>query len=157
PARMRTGATFLRTATLSTALLPLPPAAPPGNGNMTHPLPPPRQGLYDPRYEHDACGVGFVVDLHNRRSHEIVEMAIHGLLNLEHRGACGCEKDSGDGAGLLIQTPHRFLEKRCAELGFALPAPGDYGVGCVFLPTDPEDRRRCQSKFEHVVREEGQT
>jgi glutamate synthase (ferredoxin) len=124
---------------------------------MTHPLPPPRQGLYDPRYEHDACGVGFVVDLHNRKSHDIVEKALQVLINLEHRGACGCEKDSGDGAGLLIQTPHRFLQAKCEALGIALPAPGDYGVGSVFLPTDPEDRRRCQSKFEHVVREEGQT
>jgi glutamate synthase domain-containing protein 2/glutamate synthase domain-containing protein 1/glutamate synthase domain-containing protein 3 len=123
---------------------------------MTQPLNPPRQGLYDPLYEHDACGVGFVVDLHNRKSHEIVEMAIQILVNLEHRGACGCEKDSGDGAGILVQMPHRFLQKECERLDVTLPPPGEYGVGAVFLPTDPEDRRRCRSHFERVVHEEGQ-
>ncbi len=123
---------------------------------MTQPLTPPRQGLYDPRYEHDSCGVGFVVDLHNRKSHDIVEMAIQILRNLEHRGACGCEPDSGDGAGILMQMPHRFLEQQCEHLGLALPPLGEYGVGAVFLPTDPEDRRRCQSHFERIVREESQ-
>ena len=123
---------------------------------MTLSVTPPRQGLYDPRYEHDACGVGFVVDLHNRQSHEIVEMAIQILLNLEHRSACGCEKESGDGAGILVQMPHRFLQKECEHLDVTLPPPGDYGVGAVFLPTDPEDRRRCRSKFEQIVQEEGQ-
>ena len=81
---------------------------------MTHPLTPPRQGLYDPGYEHDACGVGFVVDLKGRPSHAIVRKALQVLLNLEHRGACGAEKNTGDGAGILVQTPHAFLARQCA-------------------------------------------
>src|SRR5881628_3573559 len=93
---------------------------------------PARQGLYDPWYEHDACGVGFVVDLKNRKSHDIVEKALQVLLNLQHRGACGCEANTGDGAGILLQTPHKFFAKETAKLGFLLPNPGDYGVGMVF-------------------------
>ena len=76
---------------------------------MSDALFPSRQGLYDPRYEHDACGVGFVVDLKARKSHDIVQKALQVLLNLEHRGACGCEKNTGDGAGILLQLPHRFF------------------------------------------------
>ncbi|HZT79039.1 MAG TPA: glutamate synthase large subunit [Gemmataceae bacterium] len=117
---------------------------------------PPKQGLYDPQYEHDACGVGFVVDLKNRKSHGIVAGALQVLLNLEHRGACGCEKNTGDGAGILIQTPHRFLEKECDRAGIRLPAPGRYGVGMVFLPTVAGEREFCERLFEQVVREEGQ-
>ncbi|HXG13122.1 MAG TPA: glutamate synthase large subunit [Gemmataceae bacterium] len=117
---------------------------------------PPRQGLYDPRYEHDACGVGFVVDLKGRKSHDIVTKALQVLLNLQHRGACGCEKNTGDGAGILLQMPHRFFQHECDRLGIRLPAFGHYGVGMVFLPTDPADRRRCEALFEQVVREEGQ-
>src|ERR671934_2127201 len=75
-----------------------------------------KQGLYDPRHEHDACGVGFVVDLKNRQSHDIVTKAIQILVNLEHRGACGCEKNTGDGAGILLQTPHRFFRKEAEKL-----------------------------------------
>jgi glutamate synthase domain-containing protein 2/glutamate synthase domain-containing protein 1/glutamate synthase domain-containing protein 3 len=118
---------------------------------------PAKQGLYDPQYEHDACGVGFVVDLKNRKSHDIVEKALQILLNLEHRGACGCEKNTGDGAGILLQTPHRFLARECRRLGIILPEPGDYGVAMIFLPTDEADRRQCEAIFEQVVREEGQT
>ncbi len=114
------------------------------------------QGLYDPWYEHDACGVGFVVDLKNRKSHGIVEKALQVLLNLQHRGACGCEANTGDGAGILLQTPHKFLAKETAKLGFLLPNPGDYGVGMVFLPRDPQDRARCEQLFESIVRDEGQ-
>jgi glutamate synthase (ferredoxin) len=118
---------------------------------------PPKQGLYDPRYEHDSCGVGFVVDLKNRKSHTIVEQALQILLNLEHRGACGCEKDTGDGAGIVVQTPHAFLAKVCDRAGFRLPKPGEYGVGSVFLPTDAADRKAVEAIFEQVVREEGET
>jgi glutamate synthase (ferredoxin) len=123
---------------------------------MTRPANPAAQGLYDPRYEHDACGVGFVVDLKGRRSHAIVRQAIEVLLNLEHRGACGCEKNTGDGAGILLQTPHRFLARACEPLGIVLPNAGEYGVGMVFLPTDEKDRHRCEEAFERVVAEEGQ-
>jgi glutamate synthase (ferredoxin) len=77
---------------------------------------PQKQGLYDPRHEHDSCGVGFVVDLHGRRSHDIVHQALTVLNNLEHRGACGCEANTGDGAGILLQTPHAFLQKVCEPL-----------------------------------------
>jgi len=118
---------------------------------------PEKQGLYDPRYEHDACGVGFVVNLKNRRSHAIVRDALQVLLNLEHRGACGCEKNTGDGAGILFQMPDVFLRRECAKLGFDLPEPGQYGVGMVFLPSDESGRQICERAFERVVREEGQT
>src|SRR6516225_5698845 len=112
------------------------------NGN------PSKQGLYDPQYEHDACGVGFIVDLKGRRSHDLVVKAIQILVNLEHRGACGCEKNTGDGAGIILQTPHAFLERACGGLNIKLPKPGDYAVGMVFLPSDPADRRACMEIFE---------
>ncbi len=118
---------------------------------------PDKQGLYDPRYEHDACGVGFVVNLKNRRSHAIIRDALQVLLNLEHRGACGCEKNTGDGAGILLQMPDAFLRRECAKLGIELPELGQYGVGMVFLPTDESGRQICERAFERVVREEGQT
>src|SRR5258705_8022639 len=107
-----------------------------------NPIQPPAQGLYDPRYEHDACGVGFVVDLKNRKSHDIVHKALEILCNLEHRGACGCEENTGDGAGILVQMPHRFLAKQAAALGFSLPAPGEYGIGVVFLPRENAAREK---------------
>ncbi len=118
---------------------------------------PRKQGLYDPRYEHDACGVGFVVDLKGRRSHALVEQAVQVLLNLEHRGACGAEKNTGDGAGILLQTPHAFLAAECERLNIELPRAGRYGVGMVFLPTDAESRAQCEQAFEKFVREEGQS
>jgi glutamate synthase domain-containing protein 2/glutamate synthase domain-containing protein 1/glutamate synthase domain-containing protein 3 len=114
------------------------------------------QGLYDPAYEHDACGVGFLVDLKNRKSHDIVRKALNILCNLEHRGACGCEENTGDGAGILLQMPHRFLAQQTAALAIPLPAPGNYGVGVVFLPQDPAARARCEKMFEKIVRDEGQ-
>src|SRR5215210_3114226 len=124
---------------------------------MTHSVFPHKQGLYDPRQEHDACGVGFVVDIAGRKSHEIVRQAIEVLLNLEHRGACGCEKNTGDGAGITLQLPHLFFARQCAALGIKLPPPGQYGVGMVFLPRDPESREQCEHLFEEIVREEGQS
>src|SRR5690242_1694244 len=117
---------------------------------------PPQQGLYDPQHEHDACGVGFVVDIKGRKSHDILEKAIQILVNLEHRGACGCEKNTGDGAGILLQMPHAFLKDQCARLGIRLGSPGEYAAGLVFLPTDPAQRHQCERWFEEVVREEGQ-
>ncbi len=118
---------------------------------------PHRQGLYDPRHEHDACGVGFVADLKGRKSHDLVSQALHILLNLEHRGACGCDKNTGDGAGIILQVPHAFFEEECDRLNVPLPAPGGYGVGCVFLPTDPNERQQVERMFYRIVREEGQT
>src|SRR6266851_3433621 len=115
-----------------------------------------KQGLYDPQYEHDACGVGFVADLKGRKSHDVILQGIQVLLNLEHRGACGCETNTGDGAGITVQTPQKFLVKECDRLKFELPVNGQYGVGMVFLPTDEDSRRECEQLFEKIVREEGQ-
>ena len=114
------------------------------------------EGLYDPRHEHDACGVGFVVNVKGKRSHAIVQQALTLLINLLHRGACGCEVNTGDGAGILIQMPDKFLRKECARLGVTLPAEGDYGAGLVFLPPDGADRQRIMALVEAVVAEEGQ-
>src|SRR5882672_4723909 len=118
--------------------------------------PPKKQGLYDPAHEHDACGVGFVADLQDRPSHSIVANAVQVLCNLEHRGACGCEINTGDGAGILFQKPHKFLERVCDEVRLKLPRPGEYGVGMVFLPQDPGARKQCEALFEQAVLDEGQ-
>jgi glutamate synthase (ferredoxin) len=117
---------------------------------------PKAQGLYDPANEHDACGVGFIVDIHGRESHQIVRDALTALLNLDHRGACGCEKNTGDGAGILLQIPHEFLRARCEPLGIALPEPGRYGVGAFFAAPDGERQKRGLKAVERFIREEGQ-
>src|SRR5688572_14564188 len=111
------------------------------------------QGLYDPIHEKDACGVGFVVDIKGRKSHAIVRQALRVLKNLAHRGACGCEVNTGDGAGILIQTPDRFLRKVAPA---PLPAEGEYGAGLVFLPREAEFRAAIEEVFAGIVAEEGQ-
>src|SRR5512138_708618 len=118
---------------------------------------PKRQGLYDPANEHDACGFGFVADIKGRPSHDIVEKALTVLVNLEHRGAVGAEKNTGDGAGILLQKPHAFLEQEAAKLGITLPKPTHYAAGMVFLPPNEAGRAACLELFEQVVRDEGQT
>jgi len=118
---------------------------------------PPAQGLYDPSHEKDACGVGFVVHVKGVRSHSIVKQALQLLVNLLHRGACGCEVNTGDGAGIIIQMPDKFLRKQAKNLGITLPAPGEYGAGCVFLPRDPSARATIEALIQRIVREEGQT
>ncbi len=118
-------------------------------------FPPPSQGLYDPRNEHDACGMGFVVDLNGKKSHEIIRKGIEILINLTHRGACGCDPETGDGAGILIQIPHEFFVRECAALGFSLPDRGEYGVGMMFLPVEPQQRLICEGIVERIAREEG--
>ncbi|MDX6290688.1 MAG: glutamate synthase large chain, partial [Blastocatellia bacterium] len=123
---------------------------------MTQTVFPLKQGLYDPQFEHDSCGVGFVVDVKGRRSRRIVEQGIQVLLNLEHRGACGSEANTGDGAGILLQIPHAFFVRECEKRKFKLPPAGSYGVGMVFLPKDAGGRRECERLFERIVREEGQ-
>jgi len=115
------------------------------------------QGLYDPRHEHDACGVGFIVHIKGQRSHAIVENALQLLINLLHRGASGSEINTGDGAGILIQMPDRFFRKEAARLGFELPVERGYGAGLVFLPREAEGRRQAEAEFERIVGEEGQT
>src|SRR5882672_10019020 len=126
------------------------------SNNMTQPVFPLKQGLYDPRFEHDSCGLGFVVDIEGRRSRRIVEQAIQVLLNLEHRGACGSEANTGDGAGILLQIPHLFFARECENRKFKLPPAGDYAVGMVFLPREGASRRECERLFEKIVKEEGQ-
>ena len=118
---------------------------------------PPAQGLYDPAHEHDACGVGFVVDIKGRRSHAIVSQALEVLKNLLHRGACGCEVNTGDGAGILIQMPHAFLSRECARAGIPLPSPGHYGAGLVFLPRAAGEAAECRRIVEEIAQDEGQT
>jgi glutamate synthase (NADPH/NADH) large chain len=98
-------------------------------------------GLFDPALEKDSCGVGFIADIKARKSHKIVEDALTILLNLEHRGAVGADPRAGDGAGILVQTPHKFFAKEARKLGFTLPPPGHYGVGVLFLPHDDAGRQ----------------
>ena len=118
---------------------------------------PPKQGLYDPQHEHDACGIGFVADIQGRRSHDIVQKGLDVLVNLTHRGACGCDPETGDGAGVLLQTPHAFFERECGALGIALPSEGRYGVGQLFFSADENDHPAVKAMVERVVAEEGQT
>ena len=113
------------------------------------------QGLYHPSLEHDACGIGFVASVKGNKSHDIIVKGIQVLINLTHRGACGCDPETGDGAGVLIQIPHEFFAHACAKLGFTLPAPGEYGVGMVFLPVEPRERLISEGIIERIVREEG--
>jgi glutamate synthase (ferredoxin) len=117
---------------------------------------PPKQGLYDPQFEHDACGVGFVVNIKGKKSNSILREALTVLLNLTHRGATGAEPTTGDGAGVLFQMPHKFFQKVCAQVGIDLPAPGKYGVGMLFLPQDKAQRLACEQKVEEIVAAEGQ-
>ena len=123
---------------------------------MTTPGQPQPPGLYDPSREHDACGVGFVADIKGRKSHKIVRDGLTALRNLDHRGACGYENNTGDGAGLLIQIPHDFFASRCAALGVDLPAPGQYGVGALFTAPEPGRQGYGKGLFERIVAEEGQ-
>lgn len=117
---------------------------------------PPRQGLYDPQNEHDACGIGFVVDMHGKRTHNTVKQALTILINLTHRGGNGAEANTGDGAGLLIQIPHNFFKAECPKLGFNLPEPGEYGVGMLFMSPNEAIRLACRKKVEEIIKEEGQ-
>ncbi|MBM4420207.1 MAG: glutamate synthase large subunit [Chloroflexi bacterium] len=112
--------------------------------------------LVDPRVERDACGVGFVANISGRRSREIIEQGLTVLRNLEHRGASGADPLTGDGAGVLLQVPDAFLRRECARAGITLPVAGEYGVGMVFLPNDPNERNPCRLSLEKIVREEGQ-
>jgi glutamate synthase domain-containing protein 2/glutamate synthase domain-containing protein 1/glutamate synthase domain-containing protein 3 len=117
---------------------------------------PPAQGLYDPSFEHDACGVGFVAHIKGHRSHAIVQRALRVLVNLEHRGACGCEANTGDGAGILLQMPDRFMRREAHKLGIALPPERGYGAGLVFMPHDASCRHDIEQIFARIVEEEGQ-
>ena len=119
------------------------------------PYPSGAQGLYDPRFERDACGVGFVVNIKGIQSHKLVEQALEVSVNLLHRGACGCEPNTGDGAGLLLQLPDKFLRRETAALGFDLPKSGEYGVGMLFLPQQANERARVEEQVARIAAEEG--
>ena len=116
-----------------------------------------KQGLYDPQFEHDACGLGFVVNIKGKKSHQTVSDALQILVNLDHRGAVGSEANTGDGAGILLQIPHDFLAAQAVSLGFSLPVPGHYGVGMMFLPKNPSQREAVQSAIAAIIAAEGQT
>ncbi len=119
-----------------------------------HAFPPP-QGLYDPRHEHDACGVAFVATLTGVASHDIVAKALTALRNLEHRGAAGAEPNSGDGAGILMQVPDAFLREVTAELGIELPPQHSYAVGTAFLPGDEEQVATHAARGRHAAGADG--
>uniref|UniRef100_A0A2X0SHF0 Glutamate synthase [NADPH] large chain n=1 Tax=Candidatus Nitrotoga fabula TaxID=2182327 RepID=A0A2X0SHF0_9PROT len=124
--------------------------------SVSHSSLPVQQGLYDPRHEHDACGVGFVAHIKGKRSHEIVNQGLQILENLTHRGAVGADPLAGDGAGILIQIPDAFLRKSCVEQGMELPTAGEYGVGMLFLPRDMQARASCEQMIASKIVEEGQ-
>ncbi len=117
---------------------------------------PPRQGLYDPALEHDACGVGFVAHIKGKKSHDIVQHGLLILKNLTHRGAVGADPLAGDGAGILLQIPDRFFREEMAKQGLTLPPAGEYGVGMVFLPQEPASRLACEYEIERAIKDEGQ-
>ena len=112
-------------------------------------------GLFDPTLEKDSCGVGFIADIKGRKSHKIIEDALTILLNLEHRGAVGADPRAGDGAGILVQIPHKFLVKKVAALGIKLPAPGHYAVGALFMPHDADWRREIMDTYAAVAARDG--
>ena len=114
-----------------------------------------KRGLYDPRFEHDSCGVGFVAQLKKGPDHAVIESAVRILINLEHRGAVGADKTTGDGAGLLIELPHEFFRRECRSEGIALPEYRQYGVGMLFLPSDQKLRERCMKAVERIAGDEG--
>ncbi|MFL5508243.1 MAG: glutamate synthase central domain-containing protein, partial [Gemmatimonadaceae bacterium] len=116
-----------------------------------------KQGLYDPAYEHDACGIGFVANIHGVRSRDIVEKSLQLLVNLSHRSAVAADSCTGDGAGVLIQVPHAFFRRVCPPWGIGLPDAGSYGVGMVFLPSSRTERAACMRLIESTVVAEGCT
>ena len=114
-----------------------------------------KQGLYDPQAEHDACGIGFVVNIKGRKSHQIVSQSLTILNNMSHRGGAGYERNSGDGAGVLTQIPHRFFSEVAPESGVDLKAAGEYGVGMVFMPRNTSTRSIVKGRIEKMIFEEG--
>ncbi len=114
-----------------------------------------KQGLYDPSFEHDSCGIGFVANLNNKKSFSYIQNALDMLVNMEHRGGCGCEPETGDGAGILLQIPHEFYSNECEKLGFSLPVEGNYGVAMTFFPKDEKLRASVKSRFEEYQKRLG--
>ncbi|PZD95510.1 glutamate synthase large subunit [Paenibacillus sambharensis] len=117
---------------------------------------PPKQGLYDPQFEKDACGMGFVANIKGNKSHTIIRQALTVLENMEHRGGQGSEANTGDGAGIMLQLPHTFFVRELQKQDITLPAEGDYAVGMLFLPQDEAIRAEQERRLEEIIREEGQ-
>jgi len=128
-----------------------------GFGDSADPGLPPAQGLYDPARDKDSCGVGFIADIKGRRSHKLIEDALAILCNLEHRGAVGADPRAGDGAGIMVQIPHKFFAKKADRLGFSLPKPGEYAVGALFMPRDPDWRQVIRDIYSQMIKREGMT
>src|SRR5262249_17779077 len=128
-----------------------------GRGSTADPGTPLAQGLYDPALDKDSCGVGFIADIKGRKSHQLIEDGLRILCNLEHRGAVGADPRMGDGAGILVQMPHKFFAKKTAELGIKLPKPGEYAVGYLFMPMDPNWRQIVRDIYAEVIAREGLT
>ena len=126
-------------------------------GDSADPGLPAPQGLYDPRLDKDSCGVGFIADIKGRKSHQIVKDALAIVCNLEHRGAVGADPRAGDGAGILTQIPHKFFVKQGKQHGFTLPNPGEYAVGVLFMPRDPDWRQVIRDIYAQAVKREGMT
>ncbi len=122
---------------------------------MQHYHLPKKQGLYDPAFEHDACGVGFVCNIKGWKSNKIVQQGLEVLNRLSHRGATGADPKTGDGAGMLIQMPHEFFKKSCAAINIELPGAGEYGSGLVFLPKSAADRKFCKDVFRRSRKKKG--
>jgi len=114
-----------------------------------------QHGLYSPQFEHDSCGVGVVANIKGGKSHQIINDGLEVLVNLGHRGAAGCDPETGDGSGIMIQMPHEFLQAECERLQFTIPGAGEYGVGMLFLPPEPQSQEKCRSLVDHVIQEEG--
>src|SRR5262245_13213518 len=127
-------------------------ARPPG---IADPRTGPAVGLYDPTLDKDSCGVGFIASIKGEKSHQIVRDALTILLNLEHRGAVGADPRAGDGAGILVQIPHKFFSKKLAELGSSCPPPGEYAVGALFLPHDNGLRQEIMNIYAREAAREG--
>src|SRR6266851_7708267 len=126
-------------------------------GLREHSWRPPAEGLYDPSLERDSCGVGFIANIKGKKSRQIVSDAINILCNLEHRGAVGADPRAGDGAGILVQIPHTFFKRKAAEIGFQLPKPGEYAVGALFMPQDPDWRQVIRDIYSQMIKREGMT
>ena len=117
---------------------------------------PKKQGLYDPQFEHDNCGIGFIANIKGKKSHNIITDAIQILKNLTHRGGVGSEEDTGDGAGILTQIPHKFMEKVCKNEGIELPKEKDYGIGMFFCSHNENIRNNTIQKLKNIIEEENQ-
>ncbi|MGN8070245.1 glutamate synthase large subunit [Mucilaginibacter sp. SG564] len=113
------------------------------------------QGLYRPEFEHDSCGTGFITNINGHKSYQIIDDALTMLENMEHRGACGCDPETGDGAGILIQLPHEFLMEECSNLEISLPEPGEYGVGMIFFPKDSAQKKACRNVITNAIEKLG--